>query len=436
MAHSVQAQKIEETARLASMAKAYYVLILLTLVWAFQFANTNIINVVLEPIKKEFALSDTMMGLMVGFAFVLIGSIIMMPVARLADRKGRISIISIGVVLWSLMTTLGSFAQSAATLLLSRVGMGIGGSVVPGPGNSLASDYFPKHKLPMAMAIMSTAPCVGACLAFMVGGFIGTYWGWRSAFIFVGIPGFIVAALLFFTVKEPVRGLQDGKDADTRDYGLGETLRFFIENKTYLLMVIGFTFSGFADLALTTWLVACMMRVHNLTMLQASTVGGILSPLGGFIGVLLGGAVIGYLGRKDDKWKIVGPGITSFLAVPVLIVFLFAPLSVAWAALFCSVLLMTFRMGPLLGLSQIVVKVRMRAFATATLFVIGNLFGSGAGPLIIGALNDHLNPTYGPLAVRYSLLCVPAASLIGASCYLWAGRYVKADIGRSLVEGN
>ncbi len=432
MEQAVRAQGVEGP-RPASLAKSYYVLTLLTLVWAFQFANTNIINVVLEPIKNEFALSDTMMGVMVGFAFILIGSIVTMPVARLADRKGRVSIITVGVVVWSIMTALGSFAQSATSLLLSRVGVGIGGSVVPAPGNSLAPDYFPKHKLPMAMAIISTAPCLGGFLAFMVGGFIGTYWGWRSAFLFAGIPGFVIAALLFFTVKEPMRGIQDGKDADTRDYGLGETLRFFIENRTYLLIVIGFTFTGFADLALSTWLVADMMRVHGLTMLQVSTLGGILSPLGGFTGVLLGGAVIGYISKKDDKWKIVGPGITSLLAVPVLIVFLFAPLSLAWVALFGSVLLMTFRMGPIMGLSQIVVKVRMRAFATATLFLIGNLFGSGAGPLIIGALNDALNPKYGPLAVRYSLLCVPAASMIGALFFLWAGRYVKADLRRSLA---
>jgi MFS family permease len=175
------------------------------------------------------------------------------------------------------------------------------------------------------------------------------------------------------------------------------------------------------------------MRVHGLGLVQVSNLGGILSPLGGFTGVLLGGAVISHVSEKNDKWKIVGPGITSLLAGPVLIVFLFAPLLVSWAALFCSVLLMTFRMGPILGLSQMVVKVKMRAFATATLFLIGNLFGAGAGPLIIGALNDFLNPKYGTLAVRYSLLCVPAASMIGALFFLWAGRYVREDIKRSLA---
>jgi MFS family permease len=427
-------RQAEETKKPVSMAKSYYVLALLTLVWALQFTNISIINIVLEPIKKEFALSDTMMGLMVGFAFVLIGSLLSMPVARLADRKGRIAIIAVGVTFWSIMTSLGGFARSVTQLLLARVGLGIGGSVAPAPGNSLVSDYFPKDKLPLAMAIMSMAPCIGGLAAFLIGGYAGTYWGWRSAFFFAGIPGFVVAGLLYFTVKEPHRGLQDGKNADTRDYGLGETLRFFIENKTYFLMVLGFTFTGFSDLALSTWFVAFMMRVHQMTMLQVSTVGGTLNSLGGIAGVLLGGIIVGYLGKKDDRWKIVAPGITSFLAGPALIVFLFAPMPWTYVAIFCAVLLMGFRMGPILGLVQSVVKVRMRAFAAATLFLVGTLFGSGAGPLIIGAFNDYLDPTHGPLAIRYSLLCVPAMSMFGALFFLWAGRHVREDINRSRAE--
>ncbi|MBN1571254.1 MAG: MFS transporter [Acidobacteria bacterium] len=414
------------------MVRAYYVLFLITFVWAFQFANIHIVNIVLERIRSEFQLSDTAMGLIAGFAVVILGQLLSMPVARLADRKGRISIISIGVAFWSLMTTLGGFAQSVTQLVLSRVGYSIGGAVSPGPGNSLITDYFPKHKLPMAMAIMSTAPCIGGLIAAWIGGLAGTSWGWRGAFIAVGIPGFIIAALLAFTVKEPVRGIQDGAHADTRHFGVGETLRFFIENKTYFLIVIGFTFTGFADLALSTWFIPYLERVHGKTMLEASTFGGTLSAIGGLVGVLLGGAVIGYLGKKNDRWKIVGPGITSLLAAPALIGFLFAPMPWAYIAVFCAMLLMAFRMGPILGLVQSVVKIRMRAFAAATLFMVGTLIGSGGGPLLIGAINDHLNPTHGMLAIRYSLLCVPIASVIGALFFIWAGRHVTRDIRRSL----
>jgi MFS family permease len=418
-----------------SLIKAYYVLVLLTLVWALQFANIQIVNIVLEQIKSDFRVSDTAMGLIAGIVVTLLGSLLSMPVARLADRKGRLAIVSIGVTFWSIVTTLGGFAQNVLQLVLARIGFGIGGSVSPAPGNSLVADYFPKNKLPMAMAIMSMAPCIGGLLAAWIGGIVGsTHWGWRGAFVAVAIPGFLVAALLFFTVKEPVRGIQDGKHADTRNYGIGETLRFFFENKTYFLIVIGFTFSGTADLALATWFVPFMQRVHKTSLLEASTLGGTLNSIAGIIGVLLGGFIISYLGRKNDRWKIVGPGITSLAAGPVLLVFLFAPMPWAYVGLFFAMILLTFRMGPILGLVQTVVKVRMRAFAAATLFMIGTIIGSAVGPLLIGALNDALVPAYGDMAIRYSLLCVSTATILGALFYIWAGRYVKDDIQKSMSE--
>jgi MFS family permease len=423
-----------ETAASVSRAKSYYVLVLLTLVWGLQFANIQIVNIVLERIRIEFNATDTMMGIVAGIAVVFFGSVLSLPVARMADRRGRVSIIAIGVTLWSLVTTLGGFAQSIIQLILARVGFSFGSAVSPAPGNSLIADYFPKNKLPMAMAIMSTAPCIGGLAAAWIGGLAGTTWGWRGALIAVAIPGFVVAGLLYFTVKEPLRGIQDGENADTRDYSLNETLRFFRENKTFVLMVIGFTFTGSADLALSTWFVAYMERVHKVSMLEASTFGGTLNAIAGIVGVLLGGVVIASLGKRDDRWKIVGPGITSLLAGPMLVVFLFIPMPWTYAAVFCSMLLMVFRMGPILGLVQSVVKVRMRAFAAATLFMVGTLVGSGGGPLVIGSINDYLKPEYGNLAIRYSLLCVPVMSVVGAFFFLWAGRYVREDIRKSLAE--
>jgi MFS family permease len=177
-----------------------------------------------------------------------------------------------------------------------------------------------------------------------------------------------------------------------------------------------------------------MQRVHKASLFEAGTFGGTLNSIAGIIGVLLGGVVISYLGKKDDRWKIVGPGLTSLLAGPVLIAFLFAPMPWAYVGLFFAMILLTFRMGPILGLVQSVVKVRMRAFAAATLFMIGTIVGSAAGPLLIGALNDILEPGYGDLSIRYSLLCVSVFSMIGALFYIWAGRYVKADLKRSMAE--
>jgi MFS family permease len=423
-----------EVAKPVSLVKSYYVLILLTLVWSAAYIDRNIINVVLEPIKKEFGVSDTLMGFMVGFGFVLIYAILAMPVARLADRKGRLPIICIGVTFWSIMTSFGAAAQTVYQLLFTRIGVGVGESAASAPGNSLISDYFPKDKRPMAMAILSMSPFIGVYGGFMIGGIAATYWGWRSAFLVAGIPGIIVAILLRFTVKEPLRGALDGKNADTRVYSLRETLRYFVSNKTYLLAVIGFSLTSFVDFGITAWFASFLMRVHHLTILQASTVGGTIKSLAGVTGVLLGGFVVSYLGKKSDTYKILTPGITSLLAGPFLAVFYFAPMPLAWFGLVAGVICTGFRMGPVLGLVQSVVKVRMRAFAAAVIFMIGNLFGYGLGPLFIGMSNDYLKPTYGPLAIRYSLISMPIMTMVGALFFLWAARYVKRDIQKCAIE--
>jgi MFS family permease len=425
---------IEEAAKPPSLAKSYYVLALLTLIGSLAFTDRNIINVVVEPIKEEFDLSDSMMGFMVGFGFVMIYAILSIPIARFADRKGRIPIIAVGLAFWSVMTSLGGFAQSVTQLLLTRIGVGIGESSSGAPANSLISDYFPRDKRPMAMSILYIAPFVGTYIGFLIGSIATTYWGWRSAFFFAGLPGLIVSGLLYFTVKEPRRGIQDGKNIDTKSYALGETLRYLVGNKTYFLSLIGLCLSSLPDFSLTAWFASFLMRVHDLTIQQVGTVGGTIKWIGGMSGVLMGGVIVTHLGKKADKWKILTPGITSLLAGPALLTFLFAPMPLAWVGLFASVFFMGFRMGPVLGLVQSVVKIRMRAFAAAIIFMFGNLFGLGFGPLFIGICNDFLTPSFGAYAIRYSMLSLPLTSMLGALFFIRARRYVTQDIQRSLSE--
>ena len=425
----------EETAKPPSLAKSYYVLALLTIIGSLAFVDRNIINIVIEPIKEEFELSDTMMGFMVGFGFIMIYVFLSIPIARIADRKGRIPIIAIGLAFWSLMTSLGGIVQSVTQLLLTRIGVGIGESSSGAPANSLISDYFPKDKRSMAMAILYIAPFVGTYIGFWIGGLVRNYgYNWRIAFFFAGLPGLIVSALLFVTVKEPPRGIQDGKKVDIKDYNIGDTLRYFVKNRTYLFSLIGLCLSSLPDFSLTAWISPFLERVHDMEVLQVVSVGSTIKLIGGMFGVLMGGVIVTHLSKKADKWRILTPGITSLLAGPALVTFLFAPMPVAWVGLFTSVFFMGFRMGPVLGLVQTVVKVRMRAFAAAVIFMFGNLFGFGVGPFVIGACNDLLAPAFGKDAIRYSMLSLPLTSMLGALFFIMASRYVTRDIKNSLAE--
>jgi len=429
------AQPPFESSKPPSIFKSYYVLALLTLAGSLAFVDRNIINIVIEPIKAEFELSDTVMGFMVGFGFIMIYVFLSIPIARVADRKGRIPIIAIGLAFWSVMTTLGGFAQSVIQLLLTRVGVGIGESSSGAPTNSLVADYFPKDKRPMAMSILYISPFLGTYIGFWIGGLVRNFGhDWRTAFFFAGIPGLLLAALIFFSVKEPPRGIQDGKSGDVKNYNLKETLRYFVDNKTYLYSLIGLCLSSLPDFSLTVWISPFLERVHEMSVLRVVSVGSTIKLIGGMAGVLTGGVIVTRLGKKSDRWRILTPGITSLLAGPALVTFLFAPLPLAWVGLFCSVFFMGFRMGPVLGLVQTIVKVRMRAFAAAIIFMFGNLFGFGVGPFIIGACNDLLMPVFGKYAIRYSMLSLPLTSMLGAVFFIMATRHVTRDIQRSQAE--
>src|SRR5215831_18210886 len=184
-------------------AARYYALALLTAVYALNFLDRTIFNVLIEPIKKEFALSDTMLGLLAGFGFVLMYSALGMPIARLADRANRRNIVALGLAFWSAMTALCGMAQSVAMLAVARVGVGIGESASTPASQSIISDLFGQGERPRALGIFAMGTYIGVFLGYFFGGWVNQYFGWRMAFISAGLPGIAIAILLRFTVTEP-----------------------------------------------------------------------------------------------------------------------------------------------------------------------------------------------------------------------------------------
>jgi MFS family permease len=415
--------------RQVSSAKRVYILALLTAIWAMSMLDRVLLGVVLDRVKKEFLLSDTMLGLMAGLGFAVIYVILTIPVGRYADRKPRKPIIVIGLTLWSLMTSLGAFAQSGFQLLVFRLGLGVGESSCVAPSMSLVSDYYPKDRRPLAMSIYGMAPFIGPSLAFMIGGPITHYYGWRTAFFICGIPGLILAALMCFTVKEPRRGEAEVSHVEAKSYRLGETLRYLFANKSYLLVLIGFMFISYVSFGLNIWLAPFLGRVHHQNMAQIGLMAGSITLSGAIVGCLLGGWISTAAGRRDDRWKIVPSGIANLIGAGVLALFLLQDsLPAMWFALGLSLLFVAFPCGPATAVIQTVVKVRMRAFAAALNFGVGNMFGLIVAPLVIGMFNDRFKPTFGPTAIRYAMLTLPIMFALSGLCYILAGRYVRQDI--------
>jgi MFS family permease len=411
-------------------AARYYALALLTAVYALNFLDRTIFNVLIEPIKKEFQLSDTMLGLLAGFGFVLMYSALGMPIARIADRRNRRNIVALGLAFWSVMTALCGMAQNVATLAAARIGVGIGEAAGTPASQSIIADLFARDERPRALGIFAVGTYLGIFLGYFFGGWVNQYFGWRMAFIGAGVPGIAIALLLRASVAEPARYADSGETIGNE--AIGPTFAFLFGQRSFLLALIGFCLAGLTNYSTSVWIPPFMARVHHLSSGEIGTYAGTFKGLFGIAGVLAGGFVVARLGQHDDRWKLWAPAIMSGLAGPVFVLCLLTPnfYVMVWTLGLFSILV-GFHLGPIFAVGQTIAKPGMRALAAATLVSTGTCFGQGVGPLAVGTLNDLLAPTYGSAAVRYSLMIAAAATVAAALFFLWAARSIRADIRRA-----
>jgi MFS family permease len=406
-----------------------YVLTLLTVIYALNFLDRTIFNVLIEPIKKEFSLSDTTMGLVAGFGFVLFYSLLGIPIARLADRLNRRNIVAASFAFWSAMTFLCGAAQNVTSLTLARIGVGIGESAGTPASQSIISDLFDKDERPRALGIFAIGTYLGVFLGYFIGGFVNQHYGWRTAFWTAGLPGMAIAAVLWLTVAEPARGSSLEK---VKREALAPTLAFLGAQKTFSIVLVGFCLTTYTNYATSAWIPPFLARVHHLSSAEIGTYAGTFKGLFGMAGTLVGGLVVARIGRTDDRWKLWAPAITSGLAGPVFILCLLTPdFTTMVAALAATSFLLGFHLGPIFAITQTVARPAMRALASAIILLTATCFGQGLGPLVVGIINDAITPQFGATAVRYSLLSASATTMLGAMFFVWAARFIHSDIARA-----
>jgi MFS family permease len=412
-----------------------YILAMLTIIYSLNFLDRTVINILIDPIKHEYHLSDTMMGLITGFGFVMMYSILAAPVARWADRGNRRSIITGGLVIWSGMTALGGVARNAIELTLSRFGVGIGEAAGTAPSASMISDLFPDDKRSSAMSIYQLGPVFGGFLGAFIGGWVNQYYGWHQAFLVAGIPGLLVALLFRLTVNEPVRGRSEAQEVNTSQAGLGETLRYMASQKSYMLLLLGFCLTTYTQFGFGAWTAPYLGRIRHLNSAQIGTYLGTIRAVAGLIGTLAGGFLADWAGRRDPRWRIYVPAICSMIAGPAVLIFLFAPNPWVSMAGFAVISAMSpVYVGPLVGVSHSVVKVGMRAFSTSVLYLVSEIVGLGLGPYFIGAFNDHYAHRLGVGVIRYSMATAAVTTFLGGVIFIIAAQYLRRDMARTIAE--
>ena len=414
---------------------AYYVLVMLTVIYSLNFLDRTVITILIDPIKRDYHLSDKVMGFISGFGFVIMYSILAAPVARWADRGNRRSIITWGLVIWSGMTALAGIARNALQLTLSRFGVGIGEAAGTAPSSSMISDLFPGSKRSSAMAIYQLGPVFGGFLGAFIGGWINQYYGWHDAFLVAGIPGLLVALIFRLTVKEPTRGSSEQKKVSTAQQNLRETFRFMLSQRCYMLLLAGFCFTTFTQFGFGTWTAPFLGRIHHLNTAQIGTYIGTVRAIAGLVGTLLGGYLSDWAGRRNVRWRIYVSAICSMLAFPGVLLFVFSH-SLFWCiAGFTIVSAMSpVHVGPIVGVSHSVVKVGMRAFATSVIYLIAELIGLGLGPFLIGVFNDHYGHRFGVGVIRYSMSTAALTTLIGGLLFCVAAQFLERDMARTAAD--
>ncbi len=409
-----------------SRGQARWALGVLLAVYVFNMVDRNILNVLLEDIKAELGVSDTQLGLLIGPAFAIFYTFAGLPIARLADSRSRRAVITVGLALWSLMTAVSALVRSFPQLLLARIGVGVGEASCSPAAHSMISDLFPPERRATAFSIYALGGPVGGVVGFLVGGWVAELFGWRPALLVVGLPGIAFALFVWLTLREPPRGVHD--DAAPPATSLGAVLRFMSRLPGLRHVLIGGAVHSFASVAVASWHAPFLMRVHEMGAGEAGTWLAGLSVLGA-LGTYAGGSLSDRLARRDVRWYLWATGWATLAAVPFYLGFYLWPGRTGALALAVpAVLFAAFFFGPVIAVTQSLVRSNMRAVASAVMLFLNNIIGYGLGPLAVGWLSDRLTPSLGSEGIRYALLIVIVTNLWAATHFFLGARTLRRDL--------
>lgn len=401
-------------------SKSYrtYVLLTLMVVYTLNFIDRNLMGVLAQPIIDSFGLTDGQFGFLAGWPFAIFYAVMGLPIAMAADRFNRVNIIAICIVLWSVMTALCGIAAGFFTLMLFRIGVAIGEAGCTPPANSIIADYYPAKHRATALGIYSMGVTLGAVLAYLFGGpiadmegatfgawlnaiglgplFSGLNWGdiegWRIAFVVIGLPGVVIALVLWSTVTEPPRGYSDDPDAvKVEKAAIGETLKELSSKPSFWWMTMGAALVAFVGYGLFTFQIPMLVREHGLSVRDASVYYG--APLAAMaaLGTFLGGYLTDKLTPRSPTAVAWVPAVGLLVSIPAYIAAFYSSnltlVFIFWAiAAMCHYAYL----GAQYNIGQGVVSPQSRASAIAILLIVVSIIGNGIGPQFVGSVSDLL----------------------------------------------
>jgi MFS family permease len=412
-------------------SKSYlrYALGLLVAVYTFNFIDRQILVILQESIKKEMGLSDAQLGLLSGFSFAVFYATLGIPIARMADRGVRRDVIAVAITVWSVMTALSGATRTYFQLLAARIGVAIGEAGGSPPAHAMISDYFPPRERGRALAIYSTGVYLGVLFGYLAGGWINQFFGWRVAFLVVGVPGLVVALLVRLTIREPRRGHSEGATRSDQQVSFLDGLRILWRSSTFRWLALAVGFTSFVTYGTGNFGPSFLARVHHVPSGQIGTILGLLGGFGGMAGTYLGGWLGDRFGARDARWYLWVPAIALTVAAPFRVAAYFVPdTSAIYPLLAGTELLLLTYLAPSIAVAHFLVSPSLRAFTSSILFFALSIIGLGLGPPFTGLMSDVLAPRFGAESLRWALAATSLASLPAAGCYLLAAARLRRDL--------
>lgn len=431
-----------------SSARGWYVVAVLTLANIFSGIDRHIMTVLVGPIRKEFLISDTQFSLLQGAAFTLVYCLAAYPLGRLADRVNRCSLLTIGIMLWSLMTIYSGFAGSYVQMLFARAGVGIGEAVLIPAALSLIADYFRPAQRGRPIGIFSSATFLGTGIALLAGGFalamlknvpsvqvpfIGTMPVWRSVFLTVGIPGLLIALILAATIRDPSR-----KRIVVTDIGsvnrasMSKFIKFLSSSRRLFVSV--YCISGlftFVAFSVGPWLPTMLVRKFAMVPSQAGITVGLAVTICGTIGAV----VAGWLSDRWTKSERLGHKFAVLMFSFILMIPAVIGITTATSPNTAIAFIVLFAFANAGGFAAIaaslqdIVPNHFRGQASAVLLIVNGLIGFTLGTTAVAIITDYV--FHNDASVGYSILVAALPVALISLVWIWFTLTVYDDAYRS-----
>ena len=413
-----------------------YVLAVLLLTYIVNVMDRGVLALLLEGIRKEFELTDTQLGYLASLPFALFYAGLGIPIAAIADRTVRRNVLAACCALWSLATAACGMAFNFASLFVGRGLTAVGEAGGTPPSHSLISDYFPREDRATALSIYALGVPIGTMMGNLLGGWGNHFFGWRSTFLLIGLPGILVGTLVWLTVREPPRGLSElgATRPIEKAPPLWDVVKFLASYASFRHMCLA------AGLHSVVWYAGSQLngvffiRSHGMSSGQAGTWLAMFAGIGA-LGTLLGGLLSDRLSSRtgDRRWYMWVPGIATLVMLPFqFFSYLSNDLRLVIPSFFIMISLASMFFGPSFAVSQTLATLRSRAVATSVLLFVQTFVGLGLGPMLAGRISDALKSQVGMEdSIRYGLCIVGFVNVWAAVHYFMGARTIRENFANT-----